>query len=338
MRSQTELDDLRQRAIALRREGKSRREIKAILGPMSNSTLNDALAGEPPPDWTRRPRAKDGLRAAARELRARGLDYADIAASLGVAKSSVSLWVRDLPTPPRLSYAECRKRAAAGAREYWATERAARAASRDAECAAAAAEIGALTDREILIADAIAYWCEGSKNKPHRRDDRVVFINSDPGLISFFLKFLQTAGVSREDLVFRVYIHENADVQAAQRFWRDLAGAESGQFRKSVLKHHNPKTIRKNVSSEYHGCLRIDVKGSRSLYRKIEGWASAAMEPQRLPPQHPGRYRCPSYGGYDSSSLSVAIIRRGVIGSPLSFGVSCPGSSPGAGTVCHIPC
>jgi transposase len=122
MRSQAELNDLRQRAIALRREGKSRREIKAILGPMSNSTLNDALAGEPPPDWTRRPRAKDGLRAAARELRARGLDYADIAASLGVAKSSVSLWVRDLPTPPRLSYAECRKRAAAGAREYWAAE------------------------------------------------------------------------------------------------------------------------------------------------------------------------------------------------------------------------
>jgi hypothetical protein len=39
---------LRDRAIALRRAGRSRREIKAILGITSNSTLNTVLAGEPP--------------------------------------------------------------------------------------------------------------------------------------------------------------------------------------------------------------------------------------------------------------------------------------------------
>jgi hypothetical protein len=145
------------------------------------------------------------------------------------------------------------------------------------ECAAAAAGIGELSDREILIAGAIAYWCEGSKNKPNRRDDRVVFINSDPALVTFFLRFLETAGVPRDDLVLRVYIHENADVQAAQRFWLEHTGVEPGQLRSPVLKHHKPKTRRKNVGAEYRGCLRIDVKGSRSLYRKIEGWASAAM-------------------------------------------------------------
>ena len=99
----------------LRRQGKSRSQIKQILGPMSNSTLNDALKGEPPPEWTRRPNAKDELRAKARELRGQGLDYEEIAGALSVAKSSVSLWVRDLPTPARLSYAECRKRSAEGA-------------------------------------------------------------------------------------------------------------------------------------------------------------------------------------------------------------------------------
>ena len=100
----------------LRRQGKSRSQIKQILGPMSNSTLNDALKDEPPPEWTRRPNAKDELRAKARELRGQGLDYEEIAGALGVAKSSVSLWVRDLPTPARLSYAERRKRSAEGAR------------------------------------------------------------------------------------------------------------------------------------------------------------------------------------------------------------------------------
>jgi hypothetical protein len=132
-------------------------------------------------------------------------------------------------------------------------------------------------DREILIAGAIAYWCEGTKNKPHRQADRVVFINSDPSLITFFLKFLDTADISRDALVFRVYIHETADIEAAQRFWRELTAAQPSQWRSPVLKHHNPKTVRKNVGDDYHGCLRIDVRRSSGLYRQIEGWAAAVM-------------------------------------------------------------
>jgi transcriptional regulator with XRE-family HTH domain len=278
MRSTEELAALRGRVVQLRREGKSRRQIKEILGPMSNSTLNDALKDEPPPEWTLRPRAKDGLRTRARELRTAGLSYEEIAGALGVAKSSVSLWVRDLPTPSRLSYAECRKRAAEGAHRYWAAERPVREARRLATRDAAAAEIGVLSRRELLIAGAIAYWCEGGKSKPHRRSDRVMFINSDPALIRFFLRFLDTTGTPRTDLSFRVYIHENADVESAQRFWLELTGAATDQFSAATLKRHNPKTVRKNVGEGYHGCLRIDVRRSADLYRKIEGWASASME------------------------------------------------------------
>jgi hypothetical protein len=277
MRTQEELDRLRERAIGLRRDGKSRREIKAMLGSMGNSTLDGLLKGVPPPAWTQRPNAKDELREAARQLRTEGLDYEEIAASLGVAKSSVSLWVRDLPVPPRLSYEECRKRSAEGSRRYWEAERPARESRLAAVTAHAAAEIGDMTDREILIAGAIAYWCEGAKNKPYRRTDRVVFVNSDPALIRFFLKFLDTAAIPRQALVFRMYIHETADVEAGQRFWLELTGAQPSQFRRPVLKHHNPKTVRKNVGEDYHGCLKIDVRRSSDLYRKIEGWASAIM-------------------------------------------------------------
>ena len=111
------------------------------------------------------PQAKDDMRERARELRTQGLDYEEIAGALGVSKSSVSLWVRDLPRPARLSYEECRKRAAEGARRYWAAERPVREAARAATCAAAAAQIGTLTDRELLIAGAIAYWCEGGEKQ-----------------------------------------------------------------------------------------------------------------------------------------------------------------------------
>src|ERR1700722_14887575 len=269
---------IRERAIALRRAGHSFREIKEILGVGSNQTLHDALRGEPPPEWTRRPRAKDDLHARARELRAQGLDYEDIAAALGVSKSSVSLWVRDMPRPARLSYEECCKRSAEGSRLYWETERAAREARREEVRAAAAAQIGVLSKREILIAGAIAYWCEGTKSKTHRRQECVVFINSDPGLIKFFLLFLDAAGVEPTRLRFRVHIHETADVSAAEEFWRDVTAADPAQFQRTTLKTHNPQTIRKNVGADYHGCLIVKVRQSADLYRRIEGWARAAMK------------------------------------------------------------
>jgi hypothetical protein len=36
--------------------------------------------------------------------------------------------------------------------------------------------------------------------------------------------------------------------------------------------------VRKNVGEDYHGCLRIDVQRSSSLYRKIEGWSAAITD------------------------------------------------------------
>jgi orotate phosphoribosyltransferase-like protein len=78
---------LRDQAIALRREGKSRSEIKEILRIGSNATLNEALRGVPPPASTLRRRAKDELRAKARDLRAQGLDYEEIVAELGVSRA-----------------------------------------------------------------------------------------------------------------------------------------------------------------------------------------------------------------------------------------------------------
>jgi transcriptional regulator with XRE-family HTH domain len=270
MRTPQRVDEVREEAIALRHAGKSIREIKDALGPVGKRTLSAALKGTTPAEWTLRPNAKDDLREKARELRTRGLSYNEIVAQLGVSKSSVSLWVRDIPCPKRFRYVHNERRLE-GLRKY----NEARAAERTAETGAAAAEIGELTERELLIAGAIAYWCEGTKSKPYRHADRVVFMNSDPGLIRFFLRFLEAAGVDRDDLILRVCIHENADAEAAQRFWVEVTGVSPSQFRSPTLKRHNPKTVRMNVGGNYHGCLRLEVRRSGELYRKIEGWASA---------------------------------------------------------------
>jgi predicted transcriptional regulator len=276
MKSPTSADLIRPEAIALRRLGASRRQIKQILGVTNNETLSKALAGEPPPTWSGRSRAKEAERLEARRLRADGLTYREIAEKLGVSRSSVSLWVRDLPREGRLSYEQWRERSAAARRRYWEAERPRLEARREAVRASAAAEIGSLSSRELLIAGAVAYWCEGAKNKPYHRHDHVTFMNSDPGLVALFLRFLDVAGVSRDRLTFRISIHESADVDSAQHFWLGVTGGSASQFRKPTIKRHNPKTNRKNMGSGYHGCLRIDVLRGSELYRRIEGWVRAA--------------------------------------------------------------
>ena len=277
MRTSEEKQLLRERAIELRLAGQSVREIRQILGPVGKRTIHEALQGVAPAEWTKRPNAKDDLRAKARELRLQGWYYDAIAAELHVSKSSVSLWVRDLPKP--LTDAEDRRRRTEVARKRWLTEQPRRDAQRAATREAATAEIGPICNRELLIAGAIAYWCEGSKSKPYERRERVTFMNSDPGLIRFFLRFLDAAGVLRTNLKFSVSIHESADVQSAHLFWQEVTGAGPEQFNKPVIKRHNPRTVRKNVGDTYHGCLRVDVRRSSELYRRIEGWATAAILP-----------------------------------------------------------
>ncbi|MFF8674349.1 hypothetical protein [Streptomyces sp. NPDC015242] len=133
--------------------------------------------------------------------------------------------------------------------------------------------IGDLSPRELFLAGVVLYWAEGSKDKMHGRQRRenLQFINSDPNVVRFYLRWLESLGVERERLRFRVYIHESADVAAAENFWAELVGPDAATFQRTPLKRHNPRTVRKNVGDSYRGCLAIYVTRSAELYRRMEG-------------------------------------------------------------------
>ncbi|MFI8189852.1 hypothetical protein ACIF8T_13790 [Streptomyces sp. NPDC085946] len=278
-----DFEELRERAVALRRAGRSLRQIRDELKVFDNDLLNRLVKGEPPPEWTRRPNAKDDLREKARELRLQGWTYDRIRAELGCSKSSISLWVRDLPKPERHDPAEQAKRAA---RKRWERELAVRDEQRRRTKAVAAQEIGRLSDREVFLAGVALYWAEGTKDKPHARRERVTFVNSDPDMIRLFSAWLRLLGVEPERIAYRVMIHESADVERAERYWADVAQADRSAFGRTTLKRHNPRTVRKNTGDGYHGCLVLTVRQSADLYRRIEGWwygivgAATAPDPQ----------------------------------------------------------
>jgi hypothetical protein len=264
-----DFEGLREQAVALRHGGYSLRQIRDELKIFNNDILNQLVKGEPPPEWTKRPNAKDDLRAKARELRLQGWTYDQIEVELGCSRSSVSLWVRDLPRPkPRYTPEEQR----ALMQDGLAKRRAADNEEREKTKVGARREIGKVTDRELFMTGVALYWAEGSKSKPYDRRERAIFVNSDPGVIRVYLAWLDLLEVDRDRLGFRLLIHESADVEAAHRFWAGIADVDPSVFAKPTLKKHNPKTVRKNTGDDYHGCLVIGVARSAHLYNRIEGW------------------------------------------------------------------
>jgi hypothetical protein len=100
-------------------------------------------------------------------MRRDGLTYDEIVARLGVSKSSVSLWVRDIPlvdNPVRRQRVQAHVRAMAEAR--WSEYRVARDERRAKAREEAAGTVQSMSRDELLRLGALIYWCEGSKAKP----------------------------------------------------------------------------------------------------------------------------------------------------------------------------
>lgn len=273
-------------AVRLRLAGFSRSQIKTALGVRSAKLLSNWLKGVPPPDWTARPNAKDDLHAEAVALRLQGKSYNEIRAILGVAKSTLSCWLRDVALTEEHKLALAEKRRAPTVKRAQ-TRRALRLRRNEEIAAVTRADITELSERELFIAGVVAYWAEGTKNKPWGKNGPLKFINSDAEMIQFFLSWLRLLGVDNDQLIFRVHIHESADVVRAVRFWADVVGADPQEFRRTTLKRHNPKTVRKNVGDEYHGCLVVGVRRSNDLNLMITGWCQglAAQAVSLVPAQ-----------------------------------------------------
>lgn len=265
----------------MRLAGKSRSQIKEALGLRSGGTaLSRWLKDIPPPEWTKRPNAKDDLRALAVQMRLEGKSYRQILETLPlpVAKSSLSLWLRDVPlTDEQTRLLKLRQWEAVSKRAQ--SVRAQRIRRQEATMSRARAQVQALAESELFVAGLAAYWAEGSKARPWRAGgESVTFINSDPDMIRLFLAWLELLGIGRDRLVCNLSIHKSGDVAGATEFWSDLVGIPASQFRKPSLKRHNPRTVRHNTGETYRGCLVIYVRRSTEFYRQVAGWWAGLID------------------------------------------------------------
>ena len=148
----------------------------------------------------------------ARRLRAEGKTLLDIATTLHVSKSSVSLWVRDVPFTP-----SPRRRGAHRRPHPFHDAKVRRIAELDV---IGRNMIGVPSDEAFLVAGAALYAGEGAK-----RDGLVNFANSDPAMIRFFCAWMREIfEIDETRLHARIYLHEGLDLDAAEDYWSALTG------------------------------------------------------------------------------------------------------------------
>ena len=214
---------------------------------------------------------KPDERALARRLRAdEGLSLREIAARVGVAVSTVSLWVRDVElTPEQEAALEARNPARngqlLGARNSSARRRGERRAAQ---------EHGrdlARTGEPGYAAGCMLYWGEGSKNR-----NEAILVNSDPALVASFLAFLRQyydLADSQVALSVNCFLNNGLTLAEIEAWWLERLGLPPTCLRAATVNAASSASRRRRYRVLRHGTARVAVHSTfvvQSIYGGIQ--------------------------------------------------------------------
>lgn len=214
----------------------------------------------------------------ARILRKQGHSVKEITRMLGVAKGSVSLWVRSI----KLTVKQKKRLSEKGhSLEVIEKRRVARLANeysrRQIFFQHAVKEINNISRRDLFFIGQGLYWGEGAK---HSRGT-AAFYNSDPRLIQIMMRFYkEICKVPNTKFRAQISLHPHLDTLRAEKYWSKVSGIPLSQFQKTSQQHNKASKGKKD--SLPMGTFTIGVYDTQ-LFLKIMGWMEGAY--QRVVPK-----------------------------------------------------
>jgi hypothetical protein len=167
----------------------------------------------------------------ARSLRSQGKTYSEIKQILNINKSTLSGWLSDMP----LSSEQMRNVRDLNPRriEHFRNTMLAKRDERlQIAYTKAHQDIGVLSRRELFIAGLYLYWGEGLKSAR----GTVGIANTDPAMIRTFLTWLDTIGISKDQVRIRLHLYDDMNIQEQTSFWSKELRISNTQFRKPYIK------------------------------------------------------------------------------------------------------
>ena len=215
--------------------------------------------------------AKSKEKNKALKLRQKGESIKDIARKLKIAKSTVSLWCRDIKLTAEQIQRLHEKMVKGGykGRMKGARMQYERRLKKVKEWEKKGVkQIQKISNRDLLIAGISLYWGEGTRKTRH-----LSFSNSDPEMIKFMIRFFRKVCKIEKDR-FTAYIginkiHKNR-VKEVEKYWSKITNIPREQFTKTTLIKSKNKKVYKNFFIHY-GTLTIRIKKSSELYYQMIG-------------------------------------------------------------------
>ena len=214
-------------------------------------------------------------------LRRQGKTYTDILQSVPVAKSTLGIWLKEakLSVPEKQKFTEAKRLASL---RGGLAKRKQRIEKQGKIFLEAKSRIKGLSEYEFFLMGVCFYWAEGTKEKEYSPGSGVAFSNMDPKMIMIFLRWLQkTCGIPKNMIGFEIMVHQSHRERLAElrRFWSKVTGYPTSSFSQIYFKKSKiKKTNRKNTGEKYHGVLKIKVRKSSDLVRKIASWSETIFE------------------------------------------------------------
>ncbi|MDO8530252.1 MAG: hypothetical protein Q7S10_02490 [bacterium] len=206
-------------------------------------------------------------------LRNKGESIGDIAIKLGVSKSIVSKWCRDIAlTKGQIADLHKKMRVGSykGRMKFLEKARKVRKEETEHLKREGIKEIGKIGKRDLLIGGIALYWAEGTKSP---NAEETSFSNSNPGMILWILRwFEEICGITKDRFIIQIRInkiHKNR-IEEVEKYWSKLTGIPSNQFTRTVLIKAQAKKVYSN--NNHYGTVRVRVRRGTQLRRKIIGW------------------------------------------------------------------
>ena len=197
----------------------------------------------------------------------------EIKSKIGVSKSSVSLWVRDIQLTDNQKMKLSQKGLTKESIEKRRTTRLGREnARRQIIVDGAKKEIPGLSDQELKLVGIALYWGEGGK----ANRGSVQLSNGDPRIIQLMMKFFKrVCKVPKEKFRGHIHIHPHLNVKKSEHYWSSISGIPLNQFYKTYSKPNKSSQSKKN--SLPFGTFDIYVHNTE-LFLKIKGWIEAVYD------------------------------------------------------------
>lgn len=207
-------------------------------------------------------------------MRKNGRSYSEIKKELGVAKSTLSDWLKGLPKPNYSDFQQM-TREQKRVENYISTMDGKRKKRDEIEYYSELKTIGSISKREMMIGGLFLYWGEGGKTSM----SQFSISNSDPDILIFTLKWIRNIyKVKKSKIRIRLTIYDSMDRQKEIEYWVRCLSIPKEQFRNVQIK--NGKGVGNKGFS--HGTCEIVISDSILKRRVLAGIKALRQVPEEV--------------------------------------------------------